>query len=638
MVVYLFLHGFLLNRTELYNETNEKLKLSLNYPSTVARNGRMILLLVDALGYALIQDNNENNQLLPGHISSHSQNRYHPLLDSLSKAVFIGKFIADPPTTTLQRLKALMTGSMPTFIDAGSNFGGSKVLEDNLLKQWNKAGKQIRFVGDETWIDLFPDSFSHYKAYSSFNVKDLDTVDRGVEKYFLYALNGTAWDWDNGVVDSLTPQTDWDILIGHMLGIDHCGHTYGPAHPEMARKLNELNSFIKHFLICREELNYSSICRSILDSWISKSLNKLNPIHEFHPISWIRVTFACFMLIICLRMYWRLLFEYLNIYIGVNQSNKVAWRKLCLFILIGSLLSLLWMVDSAESTNWIGFIPKHKLHTVRIWIARIFLMTIFYIFFQLLKSPFQLIQQINFIKSMQSNDCNQSIQRNVLYLYTLWTMTCLTVLPLLSLLVFLNEFHIIWLVFMIIFVQIRIHATTVKCNHMDKCIKNSLQLHVPQNSISWIIAIFLCLLDNLSFFITGHQPTLSGIPWDAAYAAYEGDHNTRWLPGLTVLLHLYSGPILIAFSMPTILIFSARLHHVHGTVIHSHPNNSRNTGFYRFVDALDLFIWRFIISKSVLALGCMLSTGLLRRHLMVWKIFAPRLLFSILSLFISVNL
>lgn len=76
-------------------------------------------------------------------------------------------------------------------------------------------------------------------------MKDLDTVDRGVENYFLYALNGTAWDWDNGVVDSQTPQTDWDILIGHMLGIDHCGHTYGPAHPEMTRKLNELNSFIK---------------------------------------------------------------------------------------------------------------------------------------------------------------------------------------------------------------------------------------------------------------------------------------------------------------------------------------------------------------------------------------------------------
>lgn len=32
------------------------------------------------------------------------------------------KFVADPPTTTMQRLKALMTGTMPTFIDASANF------------------------------------------------------------------------------------------------------------------------------------------------------------------------------------------------------------------------------------------------------------------------------------------------------------------------------------------------------------------------------------------------------------------------------------------------------------------------------------------------------------------------------------
>ena len=37
------------------------------------------------------------------------------------------KFIADPPTTTLQRLKGLTTGSLPTFIDAGSNFAGEVI-------------------------------------------------------------------------------------------------------------------------------------------------------------------------------------------------------------------------------------------------------------------------------------------------------------------------------------------------------------------------------------------------------------------------------------------------------------------------------------------------------------------------------
>lgn len=40
-------------------------------------------------------------------------------------------------------------------------------------------------------------------------------------------------------------KTDWDILIAHFLGVDHCGHKYGPTHREMARKLTEMNEVIK---------------------------------------------------------------------------------------------------------------------------------------------------------------------------------------------------------------------------------------------------------------------------------------------------------------------------------------------------------------------------------------------------------
>ena len=47
---------------------------------------------------------------------------------------------ADPPTTTMQRLKALTTGSLPTFIDAGSNFASSAIVEDNLIKQLSSTG------------------------------------------------------------------------------------------------------------------------------------------------------------------------------------------------------------------------------------------------------------------------------------------------------------------------------------------------------------------------------------------------------------------------------------------------------------------------------------------------------------------
>ena len=32
---------------------------------------------------------------------------------------------------------------------------------------------------------------------------------------------------------------EWDVLIGHFLGVDHAGHKFGPRHPEMRRKLRE---------------------------------------------------------------------------------------------------------------------------------------------------------------------------------------------------------------------------------------------------------------------------------------------------------------------------------------------------------------------------------------------------------------
>ena len=71
-------------------------------------HSKFILLLVDALKFDFVQRMNHLSQLLKNHD------------DSLYSCLF--KFMADPPTTTMQRLKALTTGTMPTFIDASANF------------------------------------------------------------------------------------------------------------------------------------------------------------------------------------------------------------------------------------------------------------------------------------------------------------------------------------------------------------------------------------------------------------------------------------------------------------------------------------------------------------------------------------
>lgn len=77
--------------------------------------------------------------------------------------------------------------------------------------------------------------FNTTSAYPSFNMKDLDTIDRKVEEFFLKHLSEPT----KG--SNARPE----LILGHMLGIDHCGHTFGKNHPQMKRKLTELNDFLK---------------------------------------------------------------------------------------------------------------------------------------------------------------------------------------------------------------------------------------------------------------------------------------------------------------------------------------------------------------------------------------------------------
>ena len=121
-------------------------------------------------------------------------------------------------------------GSLPTFVDAGRNFASSNITEDNIISQLKSLQKNITFMGDDTWGSLFPDSFQKSFPFPSFNVMDLHTV-------------------DNGVIEHLIPEIktkDWEVLIGHFLGVDHCGHKFGPNHPEMASKLTQMDTVLRY--------------------------------------------------------------------------------------------------------------------------------------------------------------------------------------------------------------------------------------------------------------------------------------------------------------------------------------------------------------------------------------------------------
>ncbi|XP_022911798.2 GPI ethanolamine phosphate transferase 3 [Onthophagus taurus] len=189
------------------------------------QKARVLLVVVDAFRYDFSLYNENITNPLP------YENKIpviNDVLKSKPESTRLFKFVADPPTTTMQRLKALTTGSLPTFIDAGSNFASTAIKEDNFINQIVINNKKVVFLGDDTWLGLYPNQFLRQYPFPSFNVMDLDTVDKGVS---------------NNIYEELKKE-DWDLLIGHYLGVDHCGHRYGPNHKEMARKLTEMNEVI----------------------------------------------------------------------------------------------------------------------------------------------------------------------------------------------------------------------------------------------------------------------------------------------------------------------------------------------------------------------------------------------------------
>lgn len=165
----------------------------------------------------------------------------------------------EPPTVTAQRLKALTTGTLPTFIDIGSNLNSSAVTEDNLIDQFLTHAnlshkhtdcmedKSFAVLGDDTWKALFPSQFDYYRMFDSFNTKDLDTVDNGILHY-LWDFLPIKVSTQNLTAPISSSQCGWKVLIAHFLGVDHIGHTHHAFHPLMANRLQHMDMILQQVI------------------------------------------------------------------------------------------------------------------------------------------------------------------------------------------------------------------------------------------------------------------------------------------------------------------------------------------------------------------------------------------------------
>jgi phosphatidylinositol glycan class O len=82
---------------------------------------------------------------------------------------------------------------------------------------------------------MFGEYFDEEIHYPSHNVRDLDTNDKNVHKDILNYLK----------IDDPDQSRKFDLLVCHLLGIDHAGHTFGAEHPEIERKILETDQILK---------------------------------------------------------------------------------------------------------------------------------------------------------------------------------------------------------------------------------------------------------------------------------------------------------------------------------------------------------------------------------------------------------
>uniref|UniRef100_A0A2K6UPR3 GPI ethanolamine phosphate transferase 3, catalytic subunit n=1 Tax=Saimiri boliviensis boliviensis TaxID=39432 RepID=A0A2K6UPR3_SAIBB len=621
--ITLFTSGFLLTRLELTNHSScqEPPGPGSLPPGSQGKPGacwmssrfsRVVLVLIDALRFDFAQPQHSHAPGEPpvslpflGKLSSLKR-----ILEIQPHHARLYRSQVDPPTTTMQRLKALTTGSLPTFIDAGSNFASHAIVEDNLIKQLTSAGRRVVFMGDDTWKDLFPGAFSKAFFFPSFNVRDLDTV-------------------DNGILEHLYPTMDsgeWDVLIAHFLGVDHCGHKHGPHHPEMAKKLSQMDQVIQGLV---EHLENDTLLVVAGDHGMT-----MNGDHGGD--SELEVSAALF------------LYSPTALFPStppeepevIPQVSLVPTLALLLglpipFGNIGEVMAEVFSGGEDSQPLSSALAQASALHLNAQQVSR-FLHT-----YSAATENLQAkkLHQLQKLFSKASADYQWLLQRPKGAEATLPTVIA-------ELQQFLRGARAMciesWARFSLSFLLLHLLAAGIP-------VTTSGPFTVPWQAVSaW------ALMATQTFYSTGHQPVFPAIHWHAAFVGFpEGHGSCTWLPALLVGANTFASHLLFAVGCPLLLLWPFLCESQGFRKRQQSPGNEAEARVrpeeeeeplmemrlrdapHHFYAALLQLGLKYLFILGVQILACTLAASILRRHLMVWKVFAPKFIFEAVGFIVS---
>ncbi|OAP61313.1 hypothetical protein AYL99_03514 [Fonsecaea erecta] len=203
---------------------------------------RVIFMVVDAL----------RSDFVYGNTSSFTFTQ--SLIRSGAAVPFTGH--ASAPTITMPRVKAITTGSVPSFVDLILNFAESDTTstlrdQDTWLAQLRAkdgGGGNLVMYGDDTWLRLFPGFFARADGTTSFFVSDFTEVDNNVTRHIPAEL----------------ANRDWSAMTLHFLGLDHIGHKTGPKGPRMPAKQAEMDGIVRDIYEKLESYDHLQSCLLVL--------------------------------------------------------------------------------------------------------------------------------------------------------------------------------------------------------------------------------------------------------------------------------------------------------------------------------------------------------------------------------------
>ncbi|TNV84491.1 hypothetical protein FGO68_gene11512 [Halteria grandinella] len=221
------------------------------YQNSTVPPKKLIMLMVDALREDFVE---MDDLLVPNQRIFHKDSFYthrrlqlfNNLLREQPHNTILIPMLVQMPTVTMIRIQGTMTGALNSYIEIKDNFQSKLIEEDSILYQLNnrgyprkyptsdqsEGGEYIVFAGDFIWEDQFGPYFNRSYFHSSFNVRDLDSHDLK-----------TTYDLMNIMNDK-----NFTLLLGHIIGVDHGGHSGGANNLQIERKLYEAEQLIQNII------------------------------------------------------------------------------------------------------------------------------------------------------------------------------------------------------------------------------------------------------------------------------------------------------------------------------------------------------------------------------------------------------